>query len=227
MKGMCGRLFQVSSPEDLKRWFGTSNLPNLPPRYNVAPTQDVAAVRWNPRTGERSLDLLRWGLVPHWAKDVRGAAKLINAQAETVATKPAFRDAFARRRCLIPADGFFEWRRSATEKEPHVIRMKGGALLAFAGLWANWRQPDGTWLRSCTILTTNANALCVPLHDRMPVIVAPEDYALWLGEREGDAAALMRLLVPFPAEGMESYRVGSEIGNVRNDTPSLIAPVAA
>lgn len=225
---MCGRLFQSSSPDDLKRWFGTANLPNTPARYNVAPTQDIAAVRFNPKTGARSLDLLRWGLIPHWSKDKSVGVRMINAQAESIATKPAFRDAFQQRRCIIPADGFYEWGKLADGgKQAYVVRMKGGALFGFAGLWENWRQPDGIWLRSCTIVTVPANALCAPIHDRMPAILAFEDYAPWLGEAGPGGADPGTLLRSFPSEAMELYPVGPAVGNFRNDDPSLIAPLAS
>jgi putative SOS response-associated peptidase YedK len=222
---MCGRFFQTSSPEEILRVFGTVNLPNLPARYNIAPTTDVAAVRFNPKTNERRLDLLRWGLIPHWSKDAKGGAKMINARAETVATNGAFKDAFERRRCLIPSDGFYEWRKEGKERLPYVARLKGGGLYAFAGLWENWKQGDGTWLRSCAIITTTANAICAEVHERMPVFLDPPDFARWLGEEAASEKELLGLLKPYPEERMEVYRVGPAVGNVKNDDPSLLEPL--
>jgi putative SOS response-associated peptidase YedK len=222
---MCGRFVSLTPPEAMRKLFGTANpLPNVPPRYNIAPTQDVLAVRRNSETGERSLDLLRWGLIPHWAKDAAIGAKMFNARAETLAQKPAFRTALAKRRCLIPADAFYEWKAGTTPKRPYAIRMADASVFCFAGLWENWKRPDGTWQRSCVVITTDANARMAELHHRMPVIVAPADYALWLGEVEGDHAKLLR---PCPDDWLDIYPVGFGVNKVANDDPSLIAISAA
>jgi putative SOS response-associated peptidase YedK len=227
---MCGRFLLSKSPDEVARWFATRNaIPNAPPRYNIAPTQDVLAVRFNPGTGERSLDALRWGLVPYWAKDLKIGASLINAKAETVAEKPAFREAFKSRRCLIAADGFYEWRKlDAKAKQPYAITMKDRGLFGFAGLWERWKdKTSGEIVRSCTIVTTTPNAVCAPIHDRMPAIVAPEDYGKWLGEDEADPARDLQMLKPFPADAMTAFPVDARVGNVKNDDAALLAADAS
>jgi putative SOS response-associated peptidase YedK len=227
---MCGRFLASKSPDEIARWFATRNAtPNSRPRYNVAPTQDILAVRFNPETKERTLDALRWGLVPFWAKDIKIGYSLINAKAETVAEKPAFREAFKSRRCLIAADGFYEWKKlDAKTKQPYAIAMKDRSLFGFAGLWERWTdKASGEVVRSCTIITTTPNEVCAPIHDRMPVIVAPEDYAKWLGEDEVDPVRLLQMLKPFPAEKMTCSPVDRRVGNVKNDEAALIEPVAA
>jgi len=176
---MCGRFVQKSPPELLRERFGTVNsVPNYPARYNAAPTDDIAVVRFNPETEQRSLDLLRWGLIPHWAKDPSIGNRLINARAEALAEKPSFRDAFHRRRCLVPADAFYEWRPEGSRKQPYAIAFRDGEPMALAGLWENWRDPEGNWVRTFTIVTTAANDLLQPIHDRMPVVIEPGDYSL-------------------------------------------------
>lgn len=225
---MCGRFVSSLPPQEVARWFRTKNLvPNTPPRFNAAPTQDVLAVRYNPKTGERSLDAIRWGLVPHWAKDLSIGSKLINARAEGIAEKPAFRDAFLRRRCLIPSNGFYEWRKDAKPKQPYLVALKDEEIFAFAGLWENWRDKEhgGEWVRTCTIVTARANEVVAPIHSRMPVILDPQDYATWLGETGADHDELLGLLKPFPAERAEAYPVGPAVNSVRNDDPSLLEPV--
>jgi putative SOS response-associated peptidase YedK len=227
---MCGRFLASKSPDEIARWFATRNAtPNSRPRYNVAPTQDILAVRFNPETKERTLDALRWGLVPFWAKDIKIGYSLINAKAETVAEKPAFREAFKSRRCLIAADGFYEWKKlDAKTKQPYAIAMKDRSLFGFAGLWERWTdKASGEVVRSCTIITTTPNEVCAPIHDRMPVIVAPEDYAKWLGEDEVDPVRLLQTLRPFSAEKMTCSPVDRRVGNVKNDEAALIEPVAA
>lgn len=224
---MCGRFVASASPEEVRRWFRTSNrVPNFGPSYNVAPTDSIPVVRFNPKTRERSLDLLHWGLIPHFAKDRSGAYKMINARAESIDTKPSFRDAFERRRCIVPAEGFYEWKKTGAGTQPYLIRMKGGELFGFAGLWENWKDERGEWLRSATIITTTPNELCAPIHDRMPVILDPADYARWLGEEEAGLEELKALLRPAPAALMEAFPVGAAVGSVKNNAPSLIEPVA-
>ncbi len=228
---MCGRFFNKLPASETARIFATRNpLPNYPVRYNIAPTDDVLAVRFNAKTGERSLDLLRWGLVPHFAKDLKGGARNINARAETLERVPAFRDAFLRRRCLIPASGFYEWQKRDDDKVPYAIVPREGPLFAFAGLWENWRDratAEAPWIRTCTIVTGEPNALVAPIHDRMPVILPESAWPLWLGESAADPDALKALLTPFPADAMAAYRVSARVGSVKNDDAALIEPVAA
>lgn len=224
---MCGRFALKTPPEALREIFATTNpVPNFPARYNFAPTQDILAVRRNPETGERSLDVLRWGLIPHWAADPRVGTRLINARAEGIEDKPAFRDAFRRRRCLIPADAFYEWRRGTKPKQPYAIRRADHAPFAMAGLWENWRSPEGAWIRTATIITTAASDLVAPLHDRMPVILRPADHARWLGEAPAEPAVLKAMLAPLPAAGgMVAYPVGLAVNDVRNDGAALLEPL--
>lgn len=227
---MCGRFVQKTPLGDIQVLFETAGpVPNLPPRYNAAPTDNLAVVRFNPQTRTRALDLLRWGLVPLWAKDPSFGPKCINARAETVATNNIFRDAFERRRCLIPADGFYEWRKRGGPKNPkekplpYAIVPADGGLFAFAGLWERWKNPaDGAVLRSFTIVTGKPNALAAPIHDRMPVILPADAWPVWLGESEASLEELLALLVPYPAELMRVYPVGPAVGNVRNDEPGLL-----
>lgn len=228
---MCGRLFQTSPPKRLAELFGTVNpLSNAPPRYNAAPTDLLLTVRFNPKTGERALDPLRWGLVPHWAHDAKIGASLTNARAETIAQKPAFCDAYARRRCLVPVDGFYEWHRPATgAKQPYAFAHPANEsgerpVLALAGLWESWRDPDGAILRSVTLVTTAANGVMAPIHHRMPVILAPEDWAAWLGETAGDVTALMR---PCDDRHLDHWPVAPAVGNVRNQGAELPLPLAS
>ncbi len=226
---MCARGAQHSDPEKIAQRFGvTAPLPNLRASFNVAPTQDVGVVRLDRRNGRRSLDLLKWGLVPHWSKDVKPAYNMINAKSETVATTRAYRDAWqAGRRCLVPFDLFYEWRKAPDDtKQPYAIAFKDRAPLGLAGLWESKRLPDDTILRSFTILTTAANRLLAPLHDRMPVIVASDDYAAWLGETDADDDAARALLKPYPDDAMEVWPVDARVGNWRNDDAALILPLA-
>ena len=219
---MCGRYLITTPVEAIRRIFQVEQRPNLAARYNVAPTQAVPIIRRN--DGGRELVMARWGLVPFWAKDLKIGNKLINARAETVAEKPAFRDAFRRRRCLVIADGFYEWRKVDGGKQPYLIRVAGGAPFAFAGLWERWTdKATGERIESCTIIVREANALIAPIHDRMPVILPPEHYESWLDPSAGDGA---RLLTAYPAEAMEAFPVSARVGNVRNDDPALIEPVA-
>ena len=229
---MCGRFLNKLPPAETARLFWTTNVaPNYPPRFNIAPTDPVLAVWWNAKTGERSLDALRWGLIPYGARDRSMAARLINARAETVATTPAFRDAFQRRRCLIPASGFYEWRKDGKARVPYAIVPEGAPLFAFAGLWENWRDPaagsDAPWLRSCTIVTGEPNELLAPIHQRMPVILPEEAWAPWLGEAPASAGELRQWLRPYPAERMRLYPVSPRVNSVKNDDIGLIEPLMA
>lgn len=202
---MCGRFASTLPGQAMLDLFHlTDQLLERPPRPDIAPTEEILAVRRDPATGRRSVAALRWGLIPHWAKDPSCSARLINCRAENIAT--TFRDAFARRRCLIPASAFYEW--GGRPKRPYTARLKDGGLFAFAGLWENWRQPDGSWLRSCSIVTTTANALIAAFHHRMPVILPPADHAAWLGEETATPDDLLALLRPYPAEEMTAEIAG-------------------
>ena len=226
---MCGRFQNSLPPEEVARYFGTRNVPpNYPPRYNIAPTDPVLVVRLNPKTKERSLDALRWGLVPHWAKDMSFGAHCINARAETVDRLPAFRDAFARHRCLIPAGGFYEWEKTPNGKQPYAIVPADEPLFAFAGLWENWRElrEGAEWVRTCSIIVGPANDLIAPIHDRMPVILDRSTWPKWLGEEPAEPDELKALLKPYPVERMRAYRVSRRVGSVKNDDASLLDAVA-
>jgi putative SOS response-associated peptidase YedK len=225
---MCGRFQASRSPAEVARWFNTAGpIPNAPPRYNAAPTQDLLTVLRDPESSERRLEAMRWGLIPFWAKDAKIAYSTINAMAETVAIKPAFREAFKSRRCLVPADGFYEWKKLGDKaKQPYRFAMADEAPFAFAGLWERWKEPaSGETVRSFTIITCAPNALCAGVHNRMPVILDPANYPRWLGETPATGAELQLLLAPFPAERMQAHEIGPAIGNVRNDGTGLIAPL--
>jgi putative SOS response-associated peptidase YedK len=189
------------------------------PRYNVAPTQPVPVIRQNPKEPVRQLSLMRWGLIPSWAKDTSAAASMINinARAETAATKPVFRDALKSRRCLIPADGFYEWMRMGKAKQPYCFEVGESELFAFAGIWDRWKDPSGNWVKSCSILTTTPNAVTAAVHDRMPVILDPDSYDLWLDPGMVNVAAATDLLKPYDARLMRCYPVGSRVNRVAND----------
>ncbi len=220
---MCGRYALYADPETLVARFDLWRTPDLRPRYNIAPSQEIPAIRRS-REGRRELTLLRWGLVPHWATETSGHS-MINARAETVATKPAFRGAFRWRRCLIPADGFYEWKKAGRIRQPYFIRPKDGLPLAFAGLWEEWRSPDGQAIGSCAIIVTRANALLQPIHDRMPVILEPHAYGPWLSTDLTDTEDLTQLLVPFPPENMKAYPVDRWVNNPRNEGAACVGPV--
>lgn len=220
---MCGRYLLTTPVDALSQLFRFAERPNLGPRYNVAPTQDVPIVRRTRAGDGRELLLVRWGLVPYWADDVKIGNRLINARAETLERTPAFREAFQRRRCLVPADGFFEWHKAGKARQPLLIRRRDQAPFAFAGLWERWRQPDGQILRSCTIVTCPANALVAPIHDRMPVILDPGDFERWLDPEAGGA----ELLRPCPADWLEAYEVNPRVNSPANDDPDCIAPRTA
>jgi putative SOS response-associated peptidase YedK len=219
---MCGRYLLTSPVEALRQLLLFEERPNLMPRYNVAPTQDVPIVRLR-QDGGRELTMVRWGLVPHWAKDLAIGNRMINARAETVERLPAFRDAYRERRCLVPADGFFEWRKEGRLRQPLLIRRKDRAPFAFAGLWSRWRQPDGAILRSMTIVTCPANELVAPVHDRMPVILDPDDFGAWLDPRTVDGRTLLR---PCPAAWLDVTPVNRRVNSPINDDPACITPLA-
>lgn len=219
---MCGRFTLAVPAEQVAAQFQLPATGELEARYNIAPTQQIAAVRAT--EAGRELTFLRWGLVPSWAKDPSVGARMINARSETVAEKPAFRAALRQRRCLIPADGFYEWQALAGGKQPFHIRLVDGEPFAMAGLYEHWKTPEGDWLHSCTILTTVANELMEPLHDRMPVIIPPEGYALWLDPGLRDAGPLQELMVPYPADQMVASPVSKAVNRTSNEGPELLTP---
>jgi putative SOS response-associated peptidase YedK len=223
---MCGRFALKAPPAEIMRRFGVDAVPEMAPRYNIAPTQDILIIRhpWQQPEARLEAASVKWGLLPSWAKDASMAAKLANARGETVAEKPAFRSAFRRMRCLIPADGFYEWEATPSGKQPWFLRLKSHEPLAFAGLWEHWKAPDGTPLETATIITTGANELVRPVHDRMPVILKPGDWAAWLGA-QAKADDLKALLKPLPTDLMERYRVSRRMSNARNEGEECMAPV--
>lgn len=220
---MCGRFTLLTPSKTLAEQFELPDMPALPPRYNIAPSQSVAAVRQSPDDGGRELVWLRWGLVPFWAKELDIGARMINARSETVVQKPAFRAAFRQRRCLVLADGFYEWQKQAGGKQPFFIRLADGRPFAFAGLWEHWDGPEGA-VESCTILTTEPNDLVRPLHNRMPIILPPADYALWLDRSVQEPRLLQPLLRPFSTQDMMAYPVSLWVNSPQNDGPRCIEP---
>ena len=223
---MCGRITLTSSARELAEQFELEpglELAPLEPRFNVAPSQDIATVRQD-RDGRRVLKVERWGLVPHWAKDPAIGNRLINARAESVATKPAFRDAFRSRRCVVPADGFYEWSGRGAERRPYIFRRPDRAMIGIAGLYERWIGEGGEVVDSCTLITTEANATLASFHDRMPVILAPSDYKRWLDRGQEDPEALTSLLSPCPPDWLEASPVSTRINNPRNDDPECLVP---
>lgn len=224
---MCGRYRLTAKERYIAEHFDLNGDEDVQwaARYNIAPTRDVAIVRQDTRERRRHFSLMRWGLVPYWAKDASFGSRAINAMAETAAEKPAFRDPLRKQRCLIPADGFYEWKKlSSREKQPYNIGLKNDDLFAFAGLWDRWRSPSG-WLETCTILTTSANSLTRNVHDRMPVILQPQDYDLWLDPGITAPARLQHLLRPLDAALMRKYPVSLKVGNPQFDSPECAAEV--
>jgi putative SOS response-associated peptidase YedK len=226
---MCGRVKLEGDFSQLKTTFHIPDdypAPSYAPSWNVVPTDSLPIVRYNDKTGSRALDLMRWGLVPYWAKDIKVSFANINAMAETVDTKPAFKTAFAKRRCLVPIEAFYEWKKlGPKEKQPYAIALAGGGFMALAGLWENWKSSAGEWVRSFTIVTCPPNELCGQVHNRMPVILPPAVWSSWLSEEEAAPEQLMALLAPYPAEDMTMWPVSTRVGNVRNNDPSLIEPI--
>lgn len=217
---MCGRFTLTTPDQDLMVQFNLPEIPDIQPRYNIAPTQSVPAVRIA-AGGDRELALLRWGLIPFWAPDATVSARMINARSETAAVKPAFRAAFRQRRCLVLADGFYEWQKVDGGKQPYLIRLRTGDAFAFAGLWERWRGPEGVTIESCTLLTTTPNDLILPLHNRMPVILDPRDYGLWLDPASQTPEPLAGLLRPYPSDLMTAYPVSRAVNNPKAEGPHL------
>ena len=223
---MCGRFTQRADSKKLAKAFEVAEVPPVEARYNIVPTQDVLAVL--EREDGREATFYKWGLVPSWAKDASMGARLINARSETVAEKPAFRQAFRQRRCIIPADGFYEWQRTGGRKQPFFFRMRDERPFGFAGLWERWEGESGEVINSCAILTTEANEVLRPVHDRMPVILHPDDYGPWLGaeERELGLVKEMLMLRPYSSEEMTGYPVGVSVNSPRNQGAGLIERAA-
>jgi len=222
---MCGRFTLVTDPEKLMSRFQLQEIPfDLKPRYNIAPGQQIHAILAD--GGRRRIGQLRWGLVPSWAQDDKIGYKMINARAETLRQKPVFRRLFERKRCMIPADGFFEWKQMDGRKQPMRITMRDGEPFAFAGLFDTWTAPDGQKLHTCTIITTRPNEVVADIHDRMPVILRPEDEDLWLDREKYDPDLLQSLLVPFDPGQMRAYPVSTIVGSPKNDFPECIEEVA-
>jgi len=220
---MCGRITLAVSANEIADFFQLSEIPVLEPRYNIAPTQNVAVLRFAPGKNEKELALLRWGLVPSWAEDLSAGSRLINARSETVTQKPAFREAFQKRRCLVIADGFYEWKKQDGAKQPFIFRVKDQICFTMAGLWDSIETPAGS-IETVTILTTVANELAQPLHDRMPVILDHQDMASWLDPFAQDSEQLRTLLRPFPADRMSLEPVGDFVNDPRNEGLQCLAP---
>jgi putative SOS response-associated peptidase YedK len=222
---MCGRYRLSRRKEILEEHFDAADWQDdWTSRYNIAPTQPVPVIRQNPKEPVRQISTMRWGLIPSWAKDTSGAARMINARSETAHTLPAFREAMKLRRCLVPADGFYEWQRRGSATQPFCFEVGDGGLFAFAGLWERWRDPSGQWVKSCTILTTTPNAVTSAVHDRMPVILDPDSYDLWLDPGMPNVAAISELLTPYDSRLMRCYPVSSRVNHVANDDEACSAP---
>jgi len=222
---MCGRYTVTATPEAIRALFCYVEQPTFPPRYNIAPTQPIAVVRLV--DGERHFALMRWGLLPSWVKDPKAFSLLINARAESVNEKPAFRNAMKRRRCLIPASGFYEWKVLPGRKRPFYIRSTSGEPVAFAGLWETWTGPNGEELDTAAIVTTRANRTLSPIHDRMPVVVPPEAFDLWLDCATVDATTAAAMLVPAQDDLFEAYEISTAVNRTANDNPKVIEPFTA
>jgi len=220
---MCGRFNLLLTNEQIAAHFGITNAPEVTPRYNIAPTHDVLAIV-PVDTGERAAVFFRWGLIPSWSKKIQIGNRLINARAETAAEKPTFRSAFRKRRCLIPATGFYEWQKQNGYKQPYHVHLDNDEPFCFAGLWEHW-EGSGISIQSCTILTTDANDLMAPIHDRMPVILPADAYAAWLDHAVTDPARLKSLWQPCSMEHLVAERISTRVNNPANDDPLCIKPI--
>jgi putative SOS response-associated peptidase YedK len=221
---MCGRYLIITTPEAIRLFFQYPEQPNFPARYNVAPTQPIPIVRL--AEGKRQFALVRWGLIPAWVKDPRAFSLLINGRGESVHDKPAFRNAMKRRRCLIPADGFYEWNDHGGRKRPYVVRPRAGGPIAFAGLWESWMGPNGEEMETAAIITTEANSDVSHIHHRMPVIIPQEAFDLWL-DPNADLATATALIAPAPVGLLEAYEISTAVNRVANDSPALLDPPQA
>lgn len=221
---MCSRYSLTSPPEAVRKLFGAEQIDDFPPRYNIAPTQPVLMATQSGETAPQ-IRLVRWGLIPSWVKDPREFATLINARSETAAEKPSFRAAMRHRRCLVPTDGFYEWTGRPGSKQPHLIRVKGSKLFAFAGIYENWLGADGSEIETMAILTTASNSEMAAVHDRMPVILGKKDYERWLDCRSGKADFVLDLLKPAADGSLEIVKVSPKLNNPRNEGPELQQPI--
>lgn len=219
---MCGRYTLKSGGDAIVGLFGLAEGLEIEPRYNIAPTQQILVVL---DENGRKLEEMHWGLIPSWSKDPSIGSRMINARAETVAEKPSYRSAFKKRRCLIPADGFYEWKKEPGGKQPYHLRLIEGRTFAFAGLWESWSVEGGEEIRSCTIITTEPNEVAAAVHNRMPVILSPELYGAWLDLENDDHEELLAMLVPYPAEEMETFAVSRRVNRPANDEPGVLEPV--
>lgn len=222
---MCGR-YRLTRANKLSERFDIDSIEELSPRFNIAPTQMVAVVRQDSEKPKRFGSRMKWGLIPFWAKDASIGYKMKNARAETIAEKPAFRDTLKKRRCLIPADGFYEWQKNGKTKTPFCFTMADDSILAFAGIWEQWKNPEGELVETCSIITTTPNTLLADVHDRMPVIVPDDAYDLWLDPGFQKTDAICDLLKPFNAELMKRYEVSTRVNLVKNDDPACAERVA-
>jgi putative SOS response-associated peptidase YedK len=220
---MCGRYLITSTPEAMRQLFQYPELPNFPPRYNVAPTQPIPIVRLY--EGRRQFALVRWGLIPSWVKDPKTFSLVLQARSDSVLDKPSFKNAMKRRRCLIPADGFYEWNEDT--RRPYVVRPKHGGPVAFAGLWETWMGPNGEEMETVAVITTDANQTLHPIHYRMPAVIPPEAFDLWLDCLNVDANTAAALLGPAPEDLFEAYEISTAVNRVTNDHPGLLKPVAS
>lgn len=229
---MCGRYTLIAKKEELIRRFMLKQIAEdlmkeLHPRYNITPSQQMLAVRQSPENAEREMTPFSWGLIPSWSKDPKIGYKMINARSETVTEKPAYRDAIKSRRCLIPANGFYEWQRkdNSSHKQPYYIAMASGELFAMAGIWESWQSAEGPVIVSCSILTTSANELMIPIHHRMPVIINEENYDTWLDPGENHPEKLKSLYKPYPSDQMRCYPVSTFVNSPKNEGPELLLEI--
>lgn len=222
---MCGRYVITTAPEAIRRLFGYAEQPTFPPRYNIAPTQPIPVVRLV--EGRRSFALVRWGLIPSWVKDPRTFSLLVNARGESVLDKPAFRNGMRRRRCLVPADGFYEWKAEGARKRPYFVRPAAGGPVAFAGLWECWIGPNGEEVETACIVTTEANRILRPIHDRMPAVIPEEAFDMWLDCARVDGETAAALLTPAPERLFEVYEVSTAVNRTAEDSPALVVPLVA
>lgn len=222
---MCGRFTLQHSGEMLAQIFGVKVSQDIKPRYNIAPTQHVPVVRTSPEDNMLHIDLLKWGLIPSWAKDTSIGSHMINARSETVDQKPSFKYSLKHRRCIAPANGFYEWQEVDGKKHPLYIKLKDSSLMMFAGIWDHWKNPEGEVIESFSILTTSSNDLIKPLHDRMPVILDSQYKDTWLDIQVSDPEQFKPFFKPYPSDQMEMYQVGDIVNSPRNDAPECIQPI--